>query len=130
MICTRTHDACHEIFEHMVLFSNIFWTKFHGVLLYFFSSNIDIPWVMCIQTDAPPTVLNTCNGFYCDNWLVDHFKYFMMQIHVKMKFNIQSLRYRGIICGFLNTRHVHVLFIDKNRAFPNQVAGWTENWYG
>lgn len=25
-----------------------------------------VPWVMCQQPDAPPNVIATCNGFYCD----------------------------------------------------------------
>lgn len=27
-----------------------------------------VPWVMCQQPDAPPSVINTCNGFYCDQF--------------------------------------------------------------
>ncbi|KAM7529661.1 hypothetical protein LguiB_033071 [Lonicera macranthoides] len=27
-----------------------------------------VPWVMCKQDDAPDPVINTCNGFYCDNF--------------------------------------------------------------
>ena len=33
-------------------------------------------WVMCIQTDAPAQIVNTCNGFYCDDWLSTHFSSF------------------------------------------------------
>ncbi|CAI9294733.1 unnamed protein product [Lactuca saligna] len=25
-----------------------------------------VPWVMCKQDDAPDSIINTCNGFYCD----------------------------------------------------------------
>lgn len=28
--------------------------------------NTGVPWVMCQQADAPNSVINTCNGFYCD----------------------------------------------------------------
>eukprot|EP00252_Welwitschia_mirabilis_P002305 TRINITY_DN12214_c0_g3_i3.p1 TRINITY_DN12214_c0_g3~~TRINITY_DN12214_c0_g3_i3.p1 ORF type:complete len:547 (+),score=62.07 TRINITY_DN12214_c0_g3_i3:1134-2774(+) len=28
-----------------------------------------VPWVMCKQEDAPDPVINTCNGFYCDNFV-------------------------------------------------------------
>lgn len=28
-----------------------------------------VPWVMCKQDDAPDPVINTCNGFYCDNFV-------------------------------------------------------------
>ncbi|KAL2327179.1 hypothetical protein Fmac_020606 [Flemingia macrophylla] len=27
-----------------------------------------VPWVMCKQEDAPDPVIDTCNGFYCDNY--------------------------------------------------------------
>ncbi|CAM8915603.1 unnamed protein product [Rhodiola kirilowii] len=27
-----------------------------------------VPWVMCKQDDAPDPVINTCNGFYCDEF--------------------------------------------------------------
>ncbi|KAJ8765328.1 hypothetical protein K2173_012025 [Erythroxylum novogranatense] len=32
------------------------------------SQNIGVPWIMCQQYDAPPTVINTCNSFYCDDF--------------------------------------------------------------
>ncbi|KAK2645385.1 hypothetical protein Ddye_020580 [Dipteronia dyeriana] len=28
-----------------------------------------VPWVMCKQDDAPDPVINTCNGFYCENFI-------------------------------------------------------------
>ncbi|KAF9680369.1 hypothetical protein SADUNF_Sadunf06G0114000 [Salix dunnii] len=30
------------------------------------AQNIGVPWIMCQQSDAPSSVINTCNGFYCD----------------------------------------------------------------
>ncbi|XP_058086630.1 beta-galactosidase 6 [Magnolia sinica] len=27
-----------------------------------------VPWVMCQQADAPDPIINTCNGFYCDQF--------------------------------------------------------------
>lgn len=30
--------------------------------------NTTVPWVMCVQKDAPDPVINTCNGFYCDRF--------------------------------------------------------------
>ncbi|XP_010316701.1 beta-galactosidase 6-like isoform X3 [Solanum lycopersicum] len=30
--------------------------------------NTTVPWVMCAQEDAPDSVINTCNGFYCDRF--------------------------------------------------------------
>ncbi|KAK2966971.1 hypothetical protein RJ640_014159 [Escallonia rubra] len=32
------------------------------------SLNAGVPWIMCQQDDAPQTMINTCNGFYCDDW--------------------------------------------------------------
>ncbi|XP_060960877.1 beta-galactosidase 1 isoform X2 [Cannabis sativa] len=28
----------------------------------------NVPWVMCKQGDAPDPIINTCNGFYCENF--------------------------------------------------------------
>lgn len=30
--------------------------------------NTSVPWVMCVQSDAPDPIINTCNGFYCDQF--------------------------------------------------------------
>ncbi|GAB2295688.1 Beta-galactosidase 9 [Dionaea muscipula] len=27
-----------------------------------------VPWVMCIQTDAPKFIIDSCNGYYCDGF--------------------------------------------------------------
>ncbi|PSR89976.1 Beta-galactosidase [Actinidia chinensis var. chinensis] len=32
------------------------------------SLNTGVPWVMCQQKDAPDPMINTCNGFYCDQF--------------------------------------------------------------
>ncbi|RVX08584.1 Beta-galactosidase 6 [Vitis vinifera] len=32
------------------------------------SLNTSVPWVMCQQEDAPDPIINTCNGFYCDQF--------------------------------------------------------------
>ncbi|XP_075475335.1 beta-galactosidase 15-like [Primulina tabacum] len=32
------------------------------------SLDIGVPWIMCQEDDAPPSVINTCNGFYCDQF--------------------------------------------------------------
>ncbi|CAI0407269.1 unnamed protein product [Linum tenue] len=32
------------------------------------SLNTTVPWVMCAQGDAPDPIINTCNGFYCDQF--------------------------------------------------------------
>ncbi|CAD5194786.1 unnamed protein product [Musa acuminata subsp. malaccensis] len=29
------------------------------------SLNVNVPWIMCQQADAPSPMINTCNGFYC-----------------------------------------------------------------
>ncbi|GAV68059.1 Glyco_hydro_35 domain-containing protein/Gal_Lectin domain-containing protein [Cephalotus follicularis] len=30
--------------------------------------NIGVPWIMCQQSNAPQPMLQTCNGFYCDQY--------------------------------------------------------------
>ncbi|KHN27596.1 Beta-galactosidase 15 [Glycine soja] len=32
------------------------------------SYKIGVPWVMCQQSDAPDPIINTCNGWYCDQF--------------------------------------------------------------
>ncbi|CAN1276226.1 Beta-galactosidase 10 [Linum perenne] len=32
------------------------------------AQNTGVPWIMCQQFDAPDTVINTCNDFYCDGF--------------------------------------------------------------
>ncbi|KAL5697596.1 hypothetical protein ACHQM5_028721 [Ranunculus cassubicifolius] len=32
------------------------------------SQNIGVPWIMCQQNDAPQPMINTCNGFCCDDF--------------------------------------------------------------
>ncbi|XP_047939162.1 beta-galactosidase 8 [Salvia hispanica] len=32
------------------------------------SLNTGVPWVMCQQKDAPNPIIDTCNGFYCDQY--------------------------------------------------------------
>ncbi|KAK7262331.1 hypothetical protein RJT34_29899 [Clitoria ternatea] len=32
------------------------------------SLDTGVPWVMCMQEDAPDPIINTCNGFYCDEF--------------------------------------------------------------
>ncbi|XP_061358778.1 beta-galactosidase 8-like [Gastrolobium bilobum] len=32
------------------------------------SLDTGVPWVMCQQEDAPNPIINTCNGFYCDQF--------------------------------------------------------------
>ncbi|CAM8962200.1 unnamed protein product [Rhodiola kirilowii] len=33
------------------------------------SQNTGVPWVMCQQKDAPDPIIDTCNGFYCDQYV-------------------------------------------------------------
>ncbi|KAI9346972.1 glycosyl hydrolases family 35-domain-containing protein [Obelidium mucronatum] len=42
------------------------------------SLNAGVPWVMCRQTNVP-SVLNTENGYYADNWIDGHHKRFPNQ---------------------------------------------------
>ncbi|QCD80206.1 beta-galactosidase [Vigna unguiculata] len=32
------------------------------------SLNVGVPWIMCQESDAPQPMINTCNGWYCDNF--------------------------------------------------------------
>ncbi|GAB4846757.1 Beta-galactosidase 7 [Ancistrocladus abbreviatus] len=32
------------------------------------SQHVGVPWIMCQQSDAPQPMINTCNGFYCDQF--------------------------------------------------------------
>ncbi|XP_002516256.2 beta-galactosidase 15 [Ricinus communis] len=32
------------------------------------SLDIGVPWIMCQQSDAPQPMINTCNGWYCDQF--------------------------------------------------------------
>ncbi|KAK6284989.1 hypothetical protein POUND7_003941, partial [Theobroma cacao] len=32
------------------------------------SLGVGVPWIMCQQQDAPKPMINTCNGFYCDEF--------------------------------------------------------------
>ncbi|XP_072963925.1 beta-galactosidase 15 isoform X2 [Typha angustifolia] len=33
-----------------------------------------VPWVMCRQTDAPETIIDSCNAFYCDGFKPNSYK--------------------------------------------------------
>eukprot|EP01102_Stenamoeba_stenopodia_P009461 TRINITY_DN2791_c0_g1_i1.p1 TRINITY_DN2791_c0_g1~~TRINITY_DN2791_c0_g1_i1.p1 ORF type:complete len:508 (-),score=80.43 TRINITY_DN2791_c0_g1_i1:40-1563(-) len=44
-------------------------------LAYALSLDVGVPWNMCAQ-DNEPAAINTCNGFYCDQWLAQHFETF------------------------------------------------------
>ncbi|BAT79934.1 hypothetical protein VIGAN_02287700 [Vigna angularis var. angularis] len=32
------------------------------------SLHVGVPWIMCQESDAPQPMINTCNGWYCDNF--------------------------------------------------------------
>jgi len=44
-------------------------------IAYAHTLDVGVPWNMCAQ-DNQPTAINTCNGFYCDQWLAQHFETF------------------------------------------------------
>jgi len=49
--------------------------------------NLQIPWIMCQQGEgvgtAPPAhIINTCNGYYCENWIEKHVADFPSQPHM------------------------------------------------
>ncbi|KAJ7968478.1 Beta-galactosidase [Quillaja saponaria] len=56
-------------------YGNVEWAYGVGGVLYVkwaaetaISLNTSVPWVMCAQKDAPDPIINTCNGFYCDQF--------------------------------------------------------------
>ncbi|XP_011660030.1 beta-galactosidase 15 isoform X2 [Cucumis sativus] len=38
------------------------------------SQNVGVPWIMCQQDDAPEPTINTCNGWYCDQFTPNNAK--------------------------------------------------------
>jgi hypothetical protein len=47
----------------------------------------NLPWIMCQQGEGIGTapsadIINTCNGYYCDNWISRHTKAFPNQPHM------------------------------------------------
>ncbi|KAM9977244.1 hypothetical protein ACTFIR_011103 [Dictyostelium discoideum] len=42
------------------------------------SLNIGIPWIMCQQNDIE-SAINTCNGYYCHDWISSHWEQFPNQ---------------------------------------------------
>ncbi|KAI3473953.1 hypothetical protein Pfo_028527 [Paulownia fortunei] len=36
------------------------------------SMDIGVPWIMCQERDAPPSIINACNGWYCDQFWPNH----------------------------------------------------------
>lgn len=51
------------------------------------TSNVDVPWIMCQQgegtgTPPPASIINTCNGYYCDRWIASHAADFPDQPHM------------------------------------------------
>ena len=60
------------------------------------SKKLSVPWIMCQQgegvgTAPPANVINTCNGYYCDNWISQHAADFPNQPHM---WTIRSMRSR------------------------------------
>ena len=54
---------------------------------YALDKNLSVPWMMCQQgegvgTAPPKEVINTCNGYYCDNWIAKHTVDFPTQPHM------------------------------------------------
>ncbi len=54
---------------------------------YALSLDLGVVWIMCQQgegagTPPPAQIINTCNGFYCDNWIAGHAKAFPNQVNL------------------------------------------------
>ena len=51
------------------------------------NSDLQLPWIMCQQGEGVGTapsadIINTCNGFYCDDWIAGHAAAFPNQPHM------------------------------------------------
>ncbi|XP_058085526.1 beta-galactosidase 6-like isoform X2 [Magnolia sinica] len=82
--------------------------------------NTSVPWVMCQQEDAPDPIINTCNGFYCDQ--------FTPNSPSKPKMWTES--YSGWFLAFGNAipfRPVEDLAFSVARFF--EMGGTLQNYY-
>ncbi|XP_065865856.1 beta-galactosidase 8 [Euphorbia lathyris] len=84
------------------------------------SLDTGVPWVMCQQRDAPDPIINTCNGFYCDQ--------FTPNSNNKPKFWTEN--WSGWFLSFGGTvpyRPVEDLAFAVARFF--QLGGTLQNYY-
>ncbi|KAM1108418.1 hypothetical protein PS1_005026 [Malus domestica] len=84
------------------------------------SLNTSVPWVMCVQDDAPDPVINTCNGFYCDEFTPNS----------PSKPKMWTENYSGWFLGFGNPipfRPVEDLAFAVARFF--ETGGTFQNYY-
>ncbi|XP_062013258.1 beta-galactosidase 8-like [Rosa rugosa] len=84
------------------------------------SLNTSVPWVMCVQDDAPDPIINTCNGFYCD----------MFAPNSPNKPKMWTENYSGWFLGFGNPipyRPVEDLAFAVARFF--EKGGTFQNYY-
>ncbi|ONI10286.1 hypothetical protein PRUPE_4G038600 [Prunus persica] len=84
------------------------------------SLNTSVPWVMCVQDDAPDPIINTCNGFYCDRFTPNS----------PSKPKMWTENYSGWFLGFGNPipfRPVEDLAFAVARFF--ETGGTFQNYY-
>ncbi|XP_027346417.1 beta-galactosidase 8-like [Abrus precatorius] len=84
------------------------------------SLDTGVPWVMCMQDDAPDPIINTCNGFYCDQF----------RPNSKTKPKIWTEGYNGWFLyfgGAVAYRPVEDLAFAVARFF--QLGGTLQNYY-
>ncbi|KAK9936284.1 hypothetical protein M0R45_013133 [Rubus argutus] len=84
------------------------------------SLNTTVPWVMCVQDDAPDPIINTCNGFYCDRFAPNS----------RSKPKMWTENYSGWFLGFGNPipyRPVEDLAFAVARFF--ETGGTFQNYY-
>ncbi|XP_057449004.1 beta-galactosidase 8-like isoform X1 [Lotus japonicus] len=84
------------------------------------SLDTGVPWVMCQQENAPDPIINTCNGFYCDQ--------FTPNSKAKPKFWAEG--YNGWVLyfgGAISYRPVEDLAFAVARFF--QLGGTLPNYY-
>ncbi|KAK8535407.1 hypothetical protein V6N13_081542 [Hibiscus sabdariffa] len=80
----------------------------------------DVPWIMCKQDDAPGHVINTCNGFYCENFTPN----------AKYKPKMWTENWTGWFTGFgtaVSTRPVEDIAFSVARFIQN--GGSFVNYY-
>ncbi|KAE7998551.1 hypothetical protein FH972_003087 [Carpinus fangiana] len=57
----------YELVEYEIGQPGVTYTKWAAGMAV--GTHAEVPWIMCKQTDAPDPIINTCNGFYCENFI-------------------------------------------------------------
>ncbi|XP_062147988.1 beta-galactosidase-like isoform X3 [Alnus glutinosa] len=57
----------YEIVEYEIGHPGVAYTQWAAGMAV--GTHTGVPWIMCKQGDAPDPIINTCNGFYCENFI-------------------------------------------------------------